>query len=379
MKNKTAAIIPAAGKGTRFGLDINKLLIPVENKTIIEHTVDIFLSNANIDYILVTVSEDDMDFMTKTLSKKVIIVKGGPTRTASVANALKCLPDDTLTVLIHDGARPFVDNALIDRILSDIKVYGTAIAALPSTDTVKIVSDNKVSDTPTRSNVYLVQTPQGFYAKDIIEAYSRITENDVFTDDSSVYEKYIGPTHVTLGNPSNKKITVMEDLRLFEREKPRIAMRVGTGYDAHKLTPNRKLILGGVEIPYDKGLLGHSDADVLIHSVMDCLLSASCLKDIGSLFPDTDPQYKDICSLLLLKKVGQLMVEKGKTIINVSAAIICQAPKLAPYIDKMRENIATALNILPSQVNISATTTEGMGFTGRGEGIAASSTCLITD
>ncbi len=378
MKNKTAAIIPAAGKGTRFGLDINKLLIPVENKTIIEHTVDIFLSDANIDYVIVPVSEDDTEFMAKTLSKRVILAKGGATRTQSVANALEILPADAEIVLIHDGARPFVDHALIDRIISDVKTFRTAVAAIPSTDTVKIVSEGNISSTPQRSSVWLTQTPQGFYVDDIKLAYSKITGSDCFTDDSGVFEKYIGPAHVTMGNISNKKITVMEDLRLFNKSKPEYSLRVGTGYDAHRLTENRALILGGVQIPYEKGLLGHSDADVLVHSVMDALLSASCLKDIGALFPDTDPQYKDISSLLLLKKVGQLMVENGKTIINVSAAIICQAPKLAPYIELMRENIAATLNIPVSQVNISATTTEGMGFAGRGEGIAASSTCLIT-
>ena len=155
-------------------------------------------------------------------------------------------------------------------------------------------------------------------------------------------------------------------------------MRIGMGYDVHKLVPDRKLIMGGVEIPYVKGLLGHSDADVLLHAIMDALLGAAALGDIGKHFPDTDPAYKGISSIKLLEHVGSLLEENCFLIENIDATIIAQAPKMRPYIDAMRQNIANALCIMVDQVNVKATTEEGLGFTGSGEGISAQAICLLT-
>lgn len=155
-------------------------------------------------------------------------------------------------------------------------------------------------------------------------------------------------------------------------------MRIGMGYDVHQLTEGRKLIIGGVEIPYEKGLLGHSDADVLLHAIMDALLGAAALGDIGKHFPDTDLAYKGISSMKLLEKVGELLFENLFFIENIDAVIIAQAPKMRPHIDTMRENIANALQILPEQVNVKATTEEGLGFTGSGEGISSHAVCLLT-
>ena len=367
---KTVALITAAGKGTRLNLDKNKLLIKINGQTIIEKTVNKFYNSKYIDSIIITANKNDIDLFNNifsNLKKPVKIVEGGINRTISVKNGLNAINFHCDIILIHDGARPFVSDDIIYNCIENVKINNSAITAIPITDTIKKADNNKIISTIDRNNIYSIQTPQGFYYKDILKAYSKIKENENFTDDSSVYEKYIAKPYICLGDLSNIKITYKKDLQAFNKEN--LELRSGIGYDSHKFADDRKFILGGTEIPYEKGLYGYSDADALLHAIIDSLLSAAGLLDIGTYFPETDKQYKDINSLILLKKCNEILNEKGYTVNNISAMINCEKPKLAKYIPDMKKNIANVLNISIDKIGISAKTNEHMGFSGRGEGV----------
>ena len=364
------AIIAAAGSGSRAKLNKNKLLAQIGGETVIEKTVGTFLRSPLIDEIFVTASEDDLETFRSLFAdnEKIRVVKGGATRTQSVRNALDEIKEDGV-VLIHDGARPYLTTALIERCVTVAKDKGSAIAAVPAVDTVAIIKGDEIIDT-TRKNVLSVQTPQAFKLSLIKHAYSKITAEDVFTDDAGVFCKYIGRPRVVEGEADNIKLTYRKD---FESE----ILRVGCGFDLHRLVPDRPLILGGVNIPHDKGLLGHSDADALLHAVMDALLSAASLRDIGYHFPDTDPKYKDISSMLLFAEVIRLLRESGYAVNNISATIMAEKPKLKKYVPLMTENVSRICSIPPSAVGIGCTTLEGIGTVGREEGIAVQAYCSI--
>ncbi|MBQ7454905.1 MAG: 2-C-methyl-D-erythritol 2,4-cyclodiphosphate synthase, partial [Clostridia bacterium] len=229
--------------------------------------------------------------------------------------------------------------------------------------------------TPDRSVLRAVQTPQGFSRALLERAHREIT--DRCTDDAALVSRLGVPVRLVSGSPRNIKLTAKEDLAMAEFYLGG-RLRVGHGYDAHRLVEGRKLILGGVDIPYEKGLLGHSDADVLLHAIMDALLGAAALGDIGKHFPPSDASYKDISSVQLLEKTAALLTEAGFSVQNVDATVVAQRPKLAPYLTQMRQNIADALKIDVSAISVKATTTEGMGFEGRGEGISAHAVALVT-
>lgn len=322
---------------------------------------------------------------------------------------------DSPFVLIHDGARPLVTENIIDSVLETCFMYGAAIPAVPLKDTVKFVdtsvSGAVVTSTPKRGSLRAVQTPQGFRLDIISRAYYSCTTDTVVTDDASLVEAAGMTVHVVQGDESNIKITTPGDTALAEmllkalnadnfRQNVRCNTdsayaekkssnctaeekflcripRTGMGYDVHAFAAGRKLVLGGVDIPHERGLLGHSDADVLIHAVMDALLGAAALGDIGKHFPDSDPRYKGISSLLLLGHVAELLRSNGWLIVNIDATVIAQRPKIAPHIPAMKKNMAKVLKISESQINIKGTTTERLGFTGREEGIAAQSVAVI--
>ena len=296
-------------------------------------------------------------------------MRGGAQRAESVANGLAAIGGDGL-VAVHDGARPFVSDEIICETIAAAAVSKAAIPCVPVKDTIKMAADSVVEKSLPREKLYITQTPQVFD----IESYRKLlAENSDFsvTDDAQLFEKAGYSVAVCRGSYENFKITTIDDI------KKETKMRIGHGYDVHKLVENRKLILGGVDIPYEKGLLGHSDADVLAHAVSDALLGAMALGDIGKHFPDTDPQYKGADSLYLMSCVKKLLDEKGAKIENVDATILCQRPKLAPHIITMRENIARTLGIDTDRVSVKATTEEGLGFTGSGEGIAVHAVCLV--
>ncbi len=366
---KTTAIITCAGSGTRAGFEKNKLLQACGDITYLEKTANAFLANPQIDQIIITSSPTDLDEISKIsqkFDKKTLVILGGDTRTKSVYNALKASSGDI--VLIHDGARPFVSQEIINDCISSVKNYQSGVACTPLTDTLAVEENGEIIRTE-RANRYLVQTPQGFYLKDILWAYEQIEENEVFSDDSGVYSKYIKPAKISLGSPENLKLTYKSD---FKSD-----LLVGTGFDLHRLVENRKLILGGIEIPHVKGLLGHSDADVLTHAIMDALLSALSLGDIGKHFKDTDPQWKNISSIYLLKKVLEMIRAKGYGVKNVSAVIMAQKPKLSTFTDEISTNLAKVIHIDKNRVGITCTTLEGIGIVGREEGIATQAYCLL--
>ena len=283
-------------------------------------------------------------------------------------------------VAIHDAARPFVSQAVITRALEKALKTGAAAPAVPVKDTVKVARDGFVRATPRRDALYAVQTPQCFCTALYRRALALAGDGLDVTDDCSVLERAGLPVALTEGDYANIKITTPEDLPgpdTQQMKKGRGAMRIGHGYDVHKLVEGRRLILGGVDIPFEKGLLGHSDADVLAHAVMDALLGAAALGDIGRLFPDTDPAYEGADSLQLARHVVRVLQEAGWEPENIDATILCQRPKLAPHIPAMRENLAVALGVAPDAVSVKATTEEGLGFTGAGAGIAVHSVCLL--
>ena len=400
---KIYAVIVAAGSGKRMGTETPKQLLPYGASTVLEESVRKFAFRSDIDAIVVVAPGDGSldktynqimgDIRTAAAESAadkaadILIVKGGEERADSVLSGLRGAADDAkakgvsaedVMVLIHDAARPGVYKGIIDRCIEAMAECRAVTAAMPSTDSVRMISESPLNeehsypiitsaDVP-RDRVFCVQTPQVFRLSDIIHAHE-LARQDGFigTDDASYAEHASIDVGIIKGAKANLKITTPEDINL--------STRVGNGYDVHRLTEGRDLILCGVKIPYEKGLDGHSDADVAVHALMDAMLGAAGLGDIGRHFPDTDPKYKGADSMQLLAKVKEMRVDFG--IGNVDITIIAQAPKLAPYIDEMSDNIANTLGVAQGAVNVKATTEEGLGFTGRGEGIAAFASCTI--
>jgi 2-C-methyl-D-erythritol 2,4-cyclodiphosphate synthase/2-C-methyl-D-erythritol 4-phosphate cytidylyltransferase len=367
---RVTAIITAAGSGKRMGYDVPKQFLNLGSKTVLEMSIAPFDKADFIDEILVVTNQDFLE-LCKTLCqnyhKVVRILEGGKERQDSVKNALDLLEDGY--VLVHDGARPYVTEEIIMNVMMATAEKKAAVAAVPAKDTIRQVS-GKNSVTLDRSTLYNVQTPQGFSVPLIKKAFQKAYEDNFYgTDDAMLVERIGADVAIAEGSYGNIKITTKEDLP--------VDMRVGSGFDVHRLIENRSLILCGVKIPFERGLLGHSDADVAIHALMDAMLGAAALGDIGKHFPDTDDNYKGISSVLLLKKVNELIAELGYKVNNVDITIMAQVPKLLPYIQAMREKIAEILEIDESRVNVKATTTEKLGFVGREEGIAAEAVCTI--
>lgn len=367
VKPKVGVVVVAAGKGERTGLTYNKVLYNIGHKTVLESVLDKLKPYA--DQIIIVCADFDLPKIrdiAELYDAKVVL--GGDTRFLSVYNGLKALTPCDIA-LIHDGARPFLNEHIITECIKSALLSGSGVAAVPAIDTVKQQQDGKVT-TLDRSTLYNVQTPQAFNYARIIDAYSRF-DGDSATDDSAVYEYAGNRTVLVNGDYNNTKITTAADLfRLNEN------INIGVGFDVHRLVSGRALILGGVELSYEKGLLGHSDADVLTHAVMDAMLSAANLPDIGVLFPDDSPDTLDISSMVLLDKVKQ-MIDSRYSIVSVSAVIAAQKPKLAPIIPDIKASLAQRLGIEKSCINISATTTEGLGIIGNGDAIAANAACIL--
>lgn len=365
---KTSVIITCAGQGLRAGFGKNKLLVKVDGLTTVERVFNSFKNCSGIDQIVLTVHKNDYDEIKGIVGDNAEIVIGGDTRTQSVKNALEKVSGDI--VLIHDGARPYLSNDLINKCIESVKTFGSGIATVNCRDSVCKVSNGEIDEYVDRNTLSLLQTPQAFYTKDIIKAYELAGE-ETFTDDSQVYKKFIAPPHVVDGEHSNLKLTFKEDFT----SKP--DLRFGVGFDCHRLVENRKLILGGIEIPHDKGLLGHSDADVLTHAIMDAILSGLSLRDIGYHFPPTDEKYKDADSMKLLDHVLSLIYNNGYRVKSVSAVIMAEKPKLLKHIPTITKNLATALALPKKDVGLTATTLEGLGFVGREEGICVHANVIL--
>ena len=403
------AILPAGGQGQRMGGKKGKLLLPLGGEPILAATLQA-LNLSEIEAIFIPVSivaRDEIEEIIHTrvcqrgLAAKITLCAGGPTRQESVFSGLQAakewdgwrVPEEKRIVVIHDAARPLVDETSINLTIEAAAEVGGAALGVPVKDTIKVVKDGYIQTTPPRNTLWSVQTPQVFTWPVIWKAHAHAKEiGFTGTDDASLVEEMKSPVRLVKGSYKNIKITTPEDLQFAQllyvgghgrrlatayMEDPSARIRVGQGYDVHRLVKGRPLILGGVRIPYEFGLEGHSDADVAIHAVIDALLGAAGLGDIGELFPDTDRQYKDIESGIFLKKVLSLLEEEEMTVLNIDLTVIAQQPKLAGYRRQIRENLAGIFGITVEDISVKATTTEGLGFTGRGEGIAAQAVVLV--
>lgn len=368
---KISALIVAAGTGSRFGGDVPKQFKKLGNRTVLEEVCILFEKSDIIDDIVVVCSEIYLDFAKVLLSdfkKLKAVVTGGAERQDSVKAGLDAVikngSDDI--VLVHDAARPFASISLIENIAEAAYIHGAAIPVVRPKDTIR--TREKTLD---RQALYAVQTPQGFRLEILRDAYEKaFAEGFIGTDEASIAERAGYTVHLIDGEDSNKKITTPEDISLSE-------IRAGTGYDVHRLVPERECIICGVRVPHETGLLGHSDADVATHALMDAILGAAAMGDIGRHFPDSDKEYEGVSSIELLKKVKLLIADEGYSIGNVDITVICQKPKLAPYIEVMRDKLSEILDLEKDRINIKATTSEGLGFTGREEGIAANAVCTL--
>ena len=363
---KISAVVPAAGAGARAGFSKNKLLTFFRGEPVLYRTVSALSACESIGEIVIAAAKRDIAYISAMFEKfaNVRAVCGGDTRTQSVLFALRAC-DSPDYVLIHDGARPFVTQKILSDCIETVRAHGSAVCALPVTDTIALCAEEKIGSIPDRSALYALQTPQAFSYAEILAAYEKIG-GETFTDDSGVYAKFVAPPQIFAGDVKNKKLTFREDFL----SDPLPAPRVGVGIDTHAFGKAQDhIVLGGARIPSESGLIAHSDGDVLVHAVMDALLSAAALPDIGHFFPDTDPAFADADSLRLLERVRDLLAEKGFAPRNVSAAIQAERPRLQKYIPAMRENIARALRISPDDVGLSAGTNEGLGYVGEGKGI----------
>lgn len=370
--NRVIAIIVAAGRGKRLGSSLPKQFLKVRGRTILEMSVEAFEQNKYVDEIFVAANADYCELTEKLcrgFSKLKKIVAGGAERQDSVRAALDCLRGENGIVLVHDAARPFVSEAVINAVIEGTADFGAAIPTVPAKDTIRQV-DGTGSRTLQRETLARVQTPQGFRISLLKHAFEKAqAEGFLGTDDASLVERMGINISMVQGEDANRKITTREDL---ETE-----IRIGTGYDVHRLVEGRPLVLCGEQIPYEKGLLGHSDADVALHALMDAMLGAAGLGDIGKHFPDTDERYRGISSMKLLQKTAELLREAGYFLGNADITIIAQRPKIAGYIPKMRANIAEIMNCDENKINIKGTTTEKLGFVGREEGIASEAVCIL--
>lgn len=383
----TTAIILAAGAGKRVGGDTPKQFQEVAGRPVLVHTLAAFEACEAVDAIVLVGPEDRLETCA-ALSRQMgcrkvgAVVAGGAERQDSVRYGLAAVSDETRVVAIHDGARPLVVDEDITRVIEAALETGASVIGRPLTDTIKRVDGDRVEETLDRKDLWGVQTPQAFELGLICEAHERaVSDGFVGTDDTVLVERLGKPVRVVEGNANNVKVTSPKDLARVEdvlsREHVEGTIRIGMGYDVHQLVKGRKLILGGVELPFDRGLLGHSDADVLIHVVIDALLGAVGEGDIGRHFPDTDASYKDVSSLTLLERTAEILRGRQAVIQNVDSTVMAQAPKLAGHITAMESNIADALGLDKDRVSIKATTTEQLGFVGREEGIAAQAVALI--
>lgn len=364
-------VIVAAGAGRRMGAEGNKVLLPLKGKAVLAHSVDLFAAMEEITEIVVVTRAVDCPAVESLVqeavqNKSIKVVLGGKTRQESVYLGLQALSSETEWVIIHDGARPYLTMSVVRTGLQAVQEHLAVGVAVPVKDTIKRVQDHLIAETLPREELWAMQTPQIFAFPLIRQAHEQaLAQGILATDDCALVESLGHPVHVVQGEYSNIKITTPEDLPQDEM------FLIGCGYDVHRLVADRSLILAGVEIPHSLGLLGHSDADVVTHAVMDALLGAAGLGDIGELFPDTDPRYKGISSITLLEQVLDLVSEKGLRISNLDITIMAQRPKLLPWKGRMRSTLAQVMELEEGRINIKATTAEGLGFVGREEGIAA--------
>lgn len=386
----TAVIVVAAGSGKRFGSELPKQYLMLNGAPVIRHCVQTFNDHPGIDFVQPVIRMSDQEDLMDALRGLDYLppVEGGEERQDSVRNGLAALVDlKPDNVLIHDGARPSIDSGLLDRLLAALESSSAVIPAVPVVDTLKRTDDElAVVDTVSRANLWRAQTPQGFGYVDLSVAHVEAAGR-ALTDDAAVMEAAGHTVHIVQGDENNIKVTSPEDLARLEAimeptPSPQTTsglpqLRVGSGYDVHRTEAGKEIILGGVTIPSDVALMGHSDADVALHAITDAILGAIANGDIGSHFPPSDERWRGASSDQFLAHACALMAEAGFSLSNIDLTIICERPKIGPHREAIRERIAEIVDVQVGIVSVKATTTERLGFTGRGEGIAADATVLV--
>jgi 2-C-methyl-D-erythritol 4-phosphate cytidylyltransferase/2-C-methyl-D-erythritol 2,4-cyclodiphosphate synthase len=380
-----SAIIAAGGRGSRFGGAQPKQFQTLAGIPLLEWSLGAFLRCDRISQIVVSLPTDleaDRPHYLGSRAKQIQVVEGGARRQDSVANAFALAAVEAEVIVIHDAARPLVSQSLIERTIEAAAEHGAAIAALQARDTVKRGDASRiVRGTLPRDEIFLAQTPQAFRV-DILRDALAIASNATDATDEAMLAEAAGH-HVRLveGDPRNLKITTPDDLEMAERligsKTAAAPMRIGNGYDLHRLVAGRPLILGGIAIPFEKGLDGHSDADAVCHAVTDAILGAASAGDIGRHFPDTDPAFTGANSIELLKRAVAVVRASGYEVSNVDVVVIAQQPKLAPHVDAMRASLADAIGIQPHQVSVKGKTNEGVDSVGEGASIAVHAVALI--
>ena len=403
------AIIAAGGRGQRFGGSQPKQLQPLGGRTMLDRSVALFTDHTGVDEVIVALPADilaDPPGYLRSDSKPVRLVAGGDRRQDSVANAFAAASERSEVIVIHDAARPFASADLITRTIAAAVRSGAALAAMPARDTVKRAElhegppeggphqsmwDHKgmwdpalaglrvVRETLPREAIFLAQTPQAF-RREVLKSALALGVGAGATDEAELAERAGHRVTLVEGEASNIKITTPEDFAIAEaiaRGRTAVPGRAGIGYDVHRLVEGRPLILGGVTIPFDRGLAGHSDADAVCHAVTEAILGAAAAGDIGRHFPDSDPKWKGASSIDLLRRAARVVRDCGLEITNVDASVVAERPKLAPYVDAMRANVAAALGIEIANVSIKGKTNEGLGDIGRGEAIAVHAVAFL--
>lgn len=360
-------VIVSAGCGLRAGGD--KLKYSLGGSTVLERTVKAFLQVTEIEKIILVLREDSLPFGQEIKDhlgdERIVFAIGGKTRAQSVKNGLEMC--SSCGVLVHDGARPYVDDALIKRVMASVTDYGSGVPAIPLKDSVRQVENDCIVGELDRNKLYTVQTPQGFLLKDLLKSYENGIE---FTDESLLYTHCVAPAHIVEGSERNVKLTTPGDFIA-----PRA--RVGIGYDLHKLVYFKKLMLGGIQVAHDFGALAHSDGDVIIHALIDAILGAIGERDIGTLFPDDDIKYLDADSAFMLSDVMNICKEKNFQVLQANIVVILQKPKIADYIPLMCMKLARIMGIEPQNVTISAKTNEGVGDIGLGSAVCAYASVVV--
>jgi 2-C-methyl-D-erythritol 4-phosphate cytidylyltransferase/2-C-methyl-D-erythritol 2,4-cyclodiphosphate synthase len=392
-------IVAAGGQGRRFGGTMPKQLVELGGRTVLERSVSAFVEHARIADLVVALPSDlaaDPPPFLAHAPKPLRVVSGGNSRQESVANGFAAVSSQADVIVVHDAARPLVDAATIDRTIDAAVRWGAAIAAVPAHDTVKVTVDDVASDaepprigsTLDRTRVWLAQTPQAFRREVLADAVALGLRGALGTDEAALAEQAGHRVRLVQGSPQNLKITTPDDLvqaevwlrasaeALHDARSTR-DVRIGIGYDSHRLVQGRQFVLGGVRITHSSGPIGHSDGDALCHAITDAILGAAALGDIGRHFPDTDPAWKDADSIELLRRALALVRERGLSVAQVDAVVIAERPKLAPHVEAIRARLAAALDVPSDRIGVKGKTNEGMGETGRGEAIVVHAIALL--
>jgi 2-C-methyl-D-erythritol 4-phosphate cytidylyltransferase/2-C-methyl-D-erythritol 2,4-cyclodiphosphate synthase len=379
--SSSIALVVAAGRGTRLGAPLPKQYLPLAGEKLLRHTLRALAAIPSIDQIAVVIHPNDRALYDEAAAGLELLppIAGGAERQDSVRNGLEALAGAAPEyVLIHDAARPFVDSATVDKIIAALAEHPGAIAAVPVRDAVKRAAGGLVAETVDRSVLWRAQTPQGFRYRAILEAHRR-AKGLALPDDAAVLEAAGGAVALVEASETNFKVTTMED---FARAESVLAarlsdVRTGQGFDVHAFGPGDHVWLCGLRLPHAAGLIGHSDADVGLHSLTDALLGALGAGDIGIHFPPSDAQWRGASSDRFLRHAAELVAKAGGVIAHVDVTLVCERPKVGPHREAMRARIAEILGLAIGRVSVKATTTERLGFTGRGEGIAAQAIATI--